>query len=159
MVHMSTATATELVDIESTVLGTISVPAASVFTFAEGLHGFRGHTRFALVAGRREGLFWLQSLADANVVFLLVDPFAVQPGYTVDLGPTEKRALDVESPDDVLLLCIVTLPASPLDVPTANMRGPVVLNVRTGKGCQTVTSNDKHGMHVPIDVLALPAKP
>ena len=155
---MSTATATDLVDIESSVLGAVSVPAASIFRFTDGLHGFRGHTRFALVAGGREGLFWLQSLADANVVFLLVDPFAVQPGYTVDLGPTEKRTLEVQSPDDVLLLAIVTLPASPLDVPTANMRGPVVLNVRTAQGCQTVTSNDRHGMHVPIDVLALPAK-
>ena len=149
---------TNLVQIESSVLGTVAVPAASVFDFADGIHGFNGHRKFALVSGGRDGLFWLQSTRDSNLTFLLVDPFAVQGGYEVDLGPTEKRALDVTSPDDVLLLAIVTLPASKKETPTANLRGPVVLNVRTARGCQSVTSDDRHSMHTPVDLLALPAR-
>lgn len=150
--------ATELMQIESKVLGTVSVPTASVFEFASGMHGFTGHRQFALVPGGRDGLFWLQSTRDASLTFLLVDPFAVQGGYEVDLGPTEKRALDVQHADDVLLLAIVTLPASKRDLPTANLRGPVVLNVRTGRGCQSVTSNDRHSMHAPVDLLSLPVR-
>lgn len=149
---------TDLVQIDSRVLGTVQVPATSVFEFANGLHGFTDYRQFALVPGGRDGLFWLQSTRDANVTFLLVDPFAVQGGYEVDLGPTEKRSLDVQSPDDVLLLAIVTLPASKRELPTANLRGPVVLNVRTGRGCQSVTSNDKHSMHTPVDLLSLPVR-
>src|SRR5688572_29822144 len=108
--------ATNLVQIESSVLGTVSVPAESVFHFDDGLHGFNGHRQFALVSGGHDGLFWLQSTRDSNLAFLLVDPFTVQNGYEVDLGPTEKRALELQSPDDVLLLATVTLPASKRDM-------------------------------------------
>lgn len=156
-VEHSTVT-TEMVSLDSAVLGAIAVPATAVFQFADGMHGFPGHTRFALVPSQREGLFWLQSLADRTVTFLVVDPFSLRADYSVDLGVTEKRALDVADANDVLLLAIVTLPGSNGDSATANLRGPVVLNVRTRLGRQVVTTDDRHAMHAPVDILSLPVR-
>ena len=145
----------EFISVSSTVLGSISVPATSRFTFVNGLHGFEQLKEFVLVPGSREGLFWLQSLADQSIAFLLVDPFLVKEEYSVDLGPTEKRVLDVKSPDDVLLLAVVTLPERRTDMASANLRGPIVLNVNSARGCQTVVSDDSLGMQTPVDVLSL----
>ncbi len=145
----------EFISVSSTVLGSISVPASSRFIFASGLHGFESLKEFVLVPGSREGLFWLQSLTDQSIAFLLVDPFLVREGYSVDLGPTEKRLLGVKSPDDVLLLAVVTLPELSTRLASANLRGPIVLNVNTARGFQTVVSDDSLSMQAPVDVLSL----
>ena len=146
------------VSLDSLVLGQLEVAAESVFTFANGLHGFEMHTRFALVPAARESLFWLQSLTDRDVVFLMIDPFVASPGFEVDLGLTERTALGLESSADVLVLAIVTLPGGNANAPTANLRGPVVLNARKQLAQQIMSAIPGHEVRTPIDVNALPAR-
>lgn len=148
-----------LISVDSLVLGQISMPASSVFHFANGLHGFETHFEFALVPAAREGLFWLQSLADRDVVFLLIDPFVAVPGFEVDLGVTERAQLKLDNPMDVLVLAIVTLPAGNENAPTANFRGPIVLNARARLGGQIMSTVQGHEVRTPVDLHALPARP
>lgn len=148
-----------LISVDSLVLGQISMPASSVFHFANGLHGFETHFEFALVPAAREGLFWLQSLGDRDVVFLLIDPFVAVPGFEVDLGITERAQLKLDNPMDVLVLAIVTLPAGNENAPTANFRGPIVLNARARVGGQIMSAVQGHDVRTPVDLHALPARP
>ncbi len=162
-IHNMTANAvaeTELstVAVSSIVFGELDLPETSIIAFREGLHGFEAHKRFALVPAAREGLYWLQSLAHRDIAFLLVDPFVASDGYEIDLGVTEREALDLNSPDDVLVLAIVTMSPTSGDLPTANLRGPIVFNVSARVGKQIVTSNDAHDIKVAVDVLALPER-
>jgi flagellar assembly factor FliW len=145
-----------LTRIESVVLGEIEVPASSIMHFPDGLRGFETHSKFALIPAARQSLFWLQSLSDSDIAFLVVDPFVASPGYEVDLGATERLALGLNGPEDVLILTIVTLSPVSTQLPTTNLRGPIVLNVRTGTGRQVVTTNESHDVQCPVDVLALP---
>jgi len=160
--HHMTAPAVSLaetnVKVDSIVFGDIELPESSIVTFADGLHGFEAHKRFALVPAAREGLFWLQSLAHRDIAFLLVDPFVASPGYEVDLGATERLALSLASPDDVLILAIVTMSPDRNQLPTANLRGPIVFNVQTRLGRQVVTANEQHDVKTPVDVLSLPER-
>lgn len=147
-----------LVSVDSLVLGQVQVPASSVFHFANGLHGFETHFEFALVPAAREGLFWLQSLTAREVVFLLIDPFVALPGFEVDLGITERAQLKLDNPMDVLVLAIVTLPAGHEDAPTANFRGPIVLNARAQLASQIMSAVQGHEVRTPVDLHALPAR-
>ena len=149
---------TPTVAIDSLVLGPLHVPATSVFHFANGLHGFETFTEFALVPAAREGLFWLQALASRDVVFLLIDPFVASPGFEVDLGATERASLQLSNPMDVLVLAIVTLPAGGDTAPTANFRGPIVLNSRVRVASQVMSAVQGHEVRTPIDLHALPAR-
>jgi flagellar assembly factor FliW len=146
------------VAVDSLVLGQVHVPASSVFHFPNGVHGFETFTEFALVPAAREGLFWLQALASRDVVFLLIDPFVAVPGFEVDLGVTERATLQLDNPMDVLVLAIVTLPDGNEGSPTANFRGPIVLNARVRVASQIVSAVQGHEVRTPIDLHALPAR-
>lgn len=152
------STSDSLVALDSLVLGQVSVPATSVFHFANGLHGFETFTEFALVPAARQGLFWLQSLVSRDVVFLLVDPFLASPGYEVDLGATERAMLQLTDSSDVLVFAIVTLPAGEGSAPTANFRGPIVLNSRVRVAGQVMSAVPGHEVRTPINVHALSAR-
>ncbi|MEO7359002.1 MAG: flagellar assembly protein FliW [Gemmatimonadaceae bacterium] len=146
------------VAIDSLVLGQLQVPTSSVFHFPNGLHGFETHTEFALLPAAREGLFWLQSLTSRDAVFLLIDPFVASPGFEVDLGVTERASLQLESPMDVLVLAIVTLPVGSDTAATANLRGPIVLNARVRIASQVMSAVQGHEVRAPVDLHALPAR-
>jgi flagellar assembly factor FliW len=148
----------DTVAVDSLVLGALSVPTSSVFAFPEGLHGFESHREFALVPAAREGLFWLQSLAEREIAFLLVDPFVTTPGYEVDIGAREKTSLDLQDPAETLVFAIVTLPASPAGQATANLRGPVVFNTRRRMAAQILSAAQDRDLRTPVDVLALPPR-
>lgn len=152
------STSGPLVALDSLVLGQVSVPATSVFHFANGLHGFETFTEFALVPAARHGLFWLQSLASRDVVFLLIDPFVAAPGFEVDLGATERAMLQLTDSSDVLVFAIVTLPSGEGSSPTANFRGPIVLNSRLRVAGQVMSAVQGHDVRTPIDLNALPAR-
>jgi flagellar assembly factor FliW len=146
------------VAVDSLVLGQLHVPSSAVFHFSGGLHGFETLFEFALVPAAREGLFWLQSLANREVAFLLIDPFLSSPGFEVDLGLTELAALQLESPSDALVLAIVTLPAGSAELPTANFRGPIVLNPTKQIAGQVVSAVAGHEVRTPVDLHALPVR-
>lgn len=144
--------------LDSVVLGQVEIPVSSVFQFANGLHGFETHLEFALVPAAREGLFWLQSVISREVVFLLIDPFVASPGFEVDLGVTERAMLQLDNPMDVLVLAIVTLPVGNEGSPTANFRGPIVLNAQKRLASQIMSAVQAHDVRTPVDLHALPPR-
>ncbi|MEP6766783.1 MAG: flagellar assembly protein FliW [Gemmatimonadaceae bacterium] len=147
-----------LVLVDSIALGEVPVLADSIFHFAAGIHGFESHHEFALIPAAREGLFWLQSLNGRDVVFLLIDPFMAAPGFEVDLGVTERGSLELDNPMDVLVLAIVTLPVGQTESPTANFRGPIVLNTRKRIAAQVMSAVQGHDVRTPVDLHVLPAR-
>ena len=147
-----------LVLVDSIALGEVQVLSESIFHFATGIHGFEMHQEFALIPAAREGLFWLQSLNGRDVVFLLIDPFVAVPGFEVDLGVTERAALELDNPMDVLVLAIVTLPVSQAESPTANFRGPIVLNTKKRIAAQVMSAVQGHEVRTPVDLHALSAR-
>jgi len=136
--------------IASTVLGEVEVSLDTLFQFPEGLHGFERHQEYVLVPAKRDGFFWLQSAEEPGLAFLLVDPFRVQPGYEVDLGAGDQVFLEFQQPDDALVLTVVTLPSSKDGTMTTNLRGPLVLNVRTRKGRQVVRADEGYSLKAPV---------
>jgi flagellar assembly factor FliW len=121
-----------------------------VYEFPAGLYAFAGARRFALVPAGREGLFWLQSLDDAALVFLLADPFAHRADYVADLPDADVGALGATgAPGELAVLAIVTLPAERGGTPTVNLRAPVVLHAHTRLGRQLVLQDDRWGMTEP----------
>jgi flagellar assembly factor FliW len=136
--------------IASRLLGDIRVPASQLFTFPEGLHGFAQHTEYALVPAARAGFWWLQATDEEALAFLLVDPFQVAPGYEVDLSEGDQRFLGLTTPDDALVLAVVTLPAASGGPATTNLRGPLVLNTRLGRARQVVRADDSYSLQAPL---------
>lgn len=135
----------------SDLLGTLTVESSAVLTFPKGILGFPECREFVLLPSEREHVYWLQSTQYASLAFLLVDPFVFFPGYTVDLATTEL--IDRPSaPDEITLLAIVTLPRSREERPTANLQGPVVIDVRLAQGQQLVIADSSYGIREAFDL-------
>ena len=139
------------IEVESPLLGELSVPADQTFTFPAGILGFPECRDFVLVPAEREGFFWLQSLDAPALVFVAVDPFRFVDGYSVELGPTELGGLLPEEPDDLLVLSIVTLPRAEGEPATINLRGPLALNLPQRRARQVVLDGP-WGLRHPIQL-------
>lgn len=130
-----------------------AAPAAlGVFDFEEGLLGFPQARRYSLVPTGRTGLFWLQSVDDEALGFLLLDPFEYVDDYTLELGDGELRGLGGVQRDDLAVLAVVTLPHGNRTTATANLQGPVILDFRSGRARQAVLSHAPWGIQCPVDL-------
>lgn len=146
-----------VLDVRSELLGEIRVPPESIYQFPQGLYGFEQATRFALLPAERPGLFWLQSLDFSALAFLMADPFQWVAEYSVDFPDSELVSLAPADASDVAVLAIVTLPRDSADVPTANLQGPVALNVRKRVGRQVVIQDSGFDVRHPLDLSRGPA--
>jgi flagellar assembly factor FliW len=134
--------------IESERLGAIEVDEGSVIEVPAGLIGFPQLRRFALVAAEDTGVYtWLQSLDDPSVSFLAVVPAAFFPDYAPTIPDEDCIAIGLSDPADAQLLCIVTADDEGV---TANLLGPVLLDVRTRLARQVVLTDTGFSTREPL---------
>jgi flagellar assembly factor FliW len=74
----------------------------------------------------------------------------------VHLPPADRKELLVESQANVIVLAIVTLPRSRDEMPTANLQGPLAINVASRRGKQLAISESPFGIRCPIDLTREP---
>ena len=143
----------ELVQSPTPVLESSAPVDVPELTFSSGLPGFPGPRRFALVRwGASEGPYSvLADLDSSDVRFLVMPPHVFFPDYVVDLDDAIAAKIHLDDPSDCLLLVIVTLGGRPEDA-TANLLGPIVINLRTLEGVQAVLAESGHSTRVPLRV-------
>lgn len=144
----------EAVTIQTERFGEIRAPKNEVLHFAEGLVGFAEHKNFVLVQEAAYSPFlWLQSADDPHLSFVVVDPLEFMPEYRVEIKPSEIASLDLEGLDKAKVLVIVVVRENPEEI-TANLQGPLVLNLEKCLGKQVVLLSDRyHTRHRILDEI------
>jgi flagellar assembly factor FliW len=123
-----------------------------IVTFEQGLIGFPAYRRFLLLPTPHPSVFRLQSLDEPALAFLVADPFPFFKGYGVDLPDTDTKRLGATAPDDVAIFVTVTLSSDPARLSTANLQGPIAVNVRTMQGRQVILIRSGYGVRESIDL-------
>ncbi|WCJ58183.1 flagellar assembly protein FliW [Fontisphaera persica] len=114
--------------------------ANQVLHFPAGLLGFENLKQYVLLGSPEEAPFlWLQVVDEPNLAFVVVPPAAVVENYTPDLSDEDVEFLGLQSPEDALVLNIVTV-RGPTRA-TVNLKGPLVINRRTLVGKQVIPHN------------------
>src|SRR5438067_8456854 len=86
-------------EIESTRFGQLSVDDERVITLPRGLLGFPNHTRFALIqTGQENYFFWLQSIDEPNLAFVVTDPSIFFKDYDVPIREETQADLQLTDP-------------------------------------------------------------
>jgi len=129
-----------------------SLPAQLEITFRHGVFGFPDCHRFVLLRTERDGFYWLQSLEHDELAFLLADPFVFFDDYVVELNDAEAEELEPGDGSELAVLTIVTLSRSADEPCTANLQGPLVLNLERGLGRQIVLTDANYGVRCPLDL-------
>ncbi len=123
--------------------GPLEVEDERILTFKDGLLGFPQHRRFALIQTSPDPVFyWLQSVDDADLAFVVCDPLTFVPDYQVPVRKDDVEALGVEDLSDAQVLVIVNKIAGEL---TANLLGPLLIGAHTLRGRQLVLSDKRYG--------------
>ena len=142
--------------ITSPSVGTIEVSGEFVMHFTEALWGFPDRTAYALLPAARQGLWWLLSVNEPQTTFVLADPFVSHAEYGIDLGESEREALQIVDPSDALALVVVALPMTPREPVTGNFRAPIVFNLAKGLAQQVVNRDERYALREPIDLTVYP---
>lgn len=125
-------------------------------TFQEGLLGFPQQRRFALLQTSPEPVFfWMQSLDDPALAFVVCDPLAFVPDYQVPVRRDDVATLQLDDLADCQVLVIVNKVNGEL---TGNLLGPLVVGARSLRAKQLVLSDKRYGTrHRLVAADAVPA--
>ena len=136
-------------EIQSTRFGTINVEADALLTFPRGLIGMTDLARFALVPppAPDAAFYWLQSVEDPAVAFLVCDPNRFFKDYHVSIREETQADLDLADAKDGQLLVICNRVGEWV---TGNLQGPLVVNTRTRVGQQVVLTEKKWTCRQPL---------
>ena len=135
--------------IETTRFGLLDVKPDELVNFPRGLIGMTDLARFALVppATRDGAFYWLQSVEDANVAFLVCDPNRFFKDYHVSIREETQADLDLADAKDGQLYVICNRVGEWV---TGNLQGPLVINTRTRVGQQVVLTEKKWTCRQPL---------
>lgn len=129
-------------EVQTKTMGTVKVDDSRVLDFPKGLFGFEEYHKYALIEAEYEPFFWLQSLDEKSLAFLLVDPFLIVNDYELDIDDKMLSDIGISSPTDVFVWSVVTVPADGGPV-TANLQGPLVVNRKTQQALQVILSDSE----------------
>lgn len=138
--------------IQSTRVGEIDVSDAQLITFPRGLVGFAEETRYALLpADNLPDFYWLQSLDDAELAFLVTDPQPFFKDYDVPIREETQQDLNLADTKDGRVLVICNRVGQWL---TGNLLGPLVINTATRLAQQVVVTEKKWTCRQPLTMIA-----
>ncbi len=142
-----------VVDIRTTRLGqleTVRVPESAVLSVPEGLPGFPEHRSFALLEDDQLAPFaWLQSLQDAEIGFLVLDPALFVADYDFELSDADAELLELSDPLDARVLSILVVPGEVQHM-TANLQAPLVINSARRLAKQVILTDERWPLRYPV---------
>lgn len=130
--------------IQTARFGPLNVDETDVLFFPEGLLGFENRHRFVLLEEERYRPFiWMQSLDDPELCFVLTDPLLFFPHYEVPVRQEDIEPIRLRDLAAARVLVILVLPKDPREA-TANLQGPLVINVAERLARQLVLLDDRY---------------
>ncbi len=120
----------------------VEVSEKQIVTFPNGLLGFEEYKEFALIDSEYAPFIWLQSTKESSLAFLMIDPFLICSDYEADIDDETLKSIGVESPEDLIIMTLITIPKDGSGV-TANFLGPIVINKKNRKCLQVILNDNR----------------
>ncbi len=143
-------------DVRTTRFGVVSIAEDRVITFPKGLLGFSGYKRYCLLEpGDDACFFWLQSLDEPGLAFVVTDPTFFVADYNVPVRAEQMGDLSLDKLEDAQVFVVVNKVDQQL---TGNMQGPLVINTLNRTGEQMVLSEKRWTTRHPLVKVQAPAR-
>jgi flagellar assembly factor FliW len=135
-------------EIQTTRFGRLTVDEDRVMTFPNGLLGFPDNGRFALIqAGEDNYFYWLQSVDEPSLAFVVTDPGIFFKDYNVPIREETVEALRLEDEAHAQVFVICNKVGDWL---TGNLLGPIVANAANRLATQVVLTEKKWTTRQPL---------
>ena len=141
--------------VTSSRFGEISYSEGDLLVFPRGIPAFEKHHKWILAGDEDNAIKWLQNVEDGDLALPVTTPDAVMPDYNAKIPEDELVLVGSKDFADLALLIVVSIPeAAPWNM-TANLRAPILINLKSRKAVQVIVLNEEYPIrHVvfPEDV-------
>ena len=129
--------------------GNVEYNPDNLLHFPAGMIGFPTLHNFIVMPNKKEGpLFWIQSVDDPDIAFVLTDPSNFFLDYKVKPDETEKNYLNISNDEDCFVLSVVTVP--PDQKITLNLTAPILFSPKTNRAIQVILENSDYKSKTPL---------
>lgn len=136
--------------VQTTRFGSVELKPEDILNFSEGLLGFSDLRTFVLLDDPNDEIFaWLQSCEAPAIAFPVLEPELFAEDFKINLAKTDLASLKLDSQGQGRFFSIVTIPDDPTMM-TANLKAPVVINIKARMGRQCVLQDNGLAIREPI---------
>ena len=123
--------------------GEVEYTEDDIIEFVDPMYGFDEKTKFLLIGNVEPDLpfYWLQSIADETLTFVITDPFLFVEKYDFELDDFTVDQLDIESIEDLMVYTTVIIPENVEDI-TVNLKSQIIINTKERKAKQVILKED-----------------
>ena len=134
----------EIKKIKTERFGEVEYKEEDILFFPRGIPAFEDKHEWILAGSDDSAIRWLQSLDDGDLALPVTSPDAIQSDYNARIPEDELKLVGSMNPADLALLIVVSIPElAPWDM-TANLRAPILINIRTRKAVQVIALNEEY---------------
>ena len=129
--------------------GEIEYDPDNTLQFPEGLVGFEALRAFVVMPNEKEGpLFWIQSIDDPQVAFILTDPTGFYFDYKVVPDGRERQKLGIDEDGECLIVSVVSVLADRKI--TLNLAAPILFAPETNRALQVILEGIQFSPQTPL---------
>jgi len=138
--------------LQSQRFGPLQVPPDRLYQFPAGLLGFEEFTEYLLHAPELlHPIRFLVACGDPDLAFPVLSAAVCAPDYAPPLPAEVWPLIGAQTEDRLELLAVLTLDPETATL-HANLRGPVVINPATRRGCQVVLHDSPYSLRHLLSV-------
>ena len=132
--------------------GEIEYDPENTLLFPEGLVGFENLRNFVVMPNKKDGpLFWIQSVEDPQVAFVLTDPTNFYFDYKLVPDGREREKLGITDDDECLIVSVVSVPADRKI--TLNLAAPILFAPETNRALQVILEGTSFSPRTPLPTV------
>ena len=124
--------------------GEVIYTSEDVLFFPRGIPAFETKQKWILAGNEQSAIKWLQSLDDGNLALPVTSPDAIQSDYNARIPDDELKLLGSADISELALLIVVSIPELEPWNMTANLRAPILINLKTHKAVQVIALNEEY---------------
>ena len=128
-----------MMTIQTSRFGELEVSEDTLLTFPSGLVGFPAVQQFVVLDVAEDSYYqWFQAIKEPHLALVIIDVHYLDPEFQANISDEGLAELDITQNDPILILAVMTIPSGHPEQATANLRAPLVVNLRTRKGKQLI---------------------
>lgn len=133
----------------NTRFGEVEYDPDNLLHFPAGLIGLPNLRHFIVMPNKKQGpLFWIQSVDDPDIAFILTDPTNFFLEYQLTPEDSERQLLHLDRDDDCFILSVVTVPTD--QKITVNLAAPILFAPKSNRAIQVIIENSNYSPKTPL---------
>lgn len=138
------------VELKNSQLGEFEIDVDSIIHFENGIFGYEFLKKFCIINIMEcEPFLWLVAVDEPEISLPLLKYSSVYPDYKFSLSDKDRQYLKLGESDTFFLFFTVTVDEKQASV-TANLKGPIVINIEEHLGLQLISPYEEHVIDFPI---------